>query len=169
MPPAKHEALRAYLVEALPELGRNPDKLDIYMTGGRLRARFGPNLNFMYDARLQVDVIGFLGTPAAFFLPLLLWLQRHEPAVLQNHDKADSEIRFEIDIVDGGAVDITVQLPMSEAVDVVKQPDGSYHMTLRAEPAIVDEESPIDPPALLKRIFHDGELLVGYPLPDPEP
>lgn len=171
---AKHEALRAYLVEALPELARNPDKLDIYMTGGRLRGRFGQNLNFQYDARLQIDVLGFAGSPAAFFLPLLLWLQKYEPAALQNHGTADSEIRFEIDIVDNGAVNITVMLPMSEAVNVTPQADGTYEMALRPEPPVMDEMSPIagaaadDPLALLKRIFHDGQLLVGYPLP-PDP
>lgn len=172
----KHEALRAYLVEALPELARDPDKLAIYMTGGRLRGRYGANLGFQYDAQLQIDLLGFRGQPAAFFLPLLLWLRLYEPAVLQNHERADSAIRFELDLVDNGAVDITIQLPMSEAVDVAPQEDGSFTMTLREEPRVVDEGSPLDLPgvppadpiALLKRIFHDGALLVGYPLP-PDP
>ncbi|MBB5985303.1 phage tail protein [Sphingobium lignivorans] len=165
----KHEHLRACLVDALPELARNPDKLSIYMTGGRLIARYGPNLGFQYDATLQIDVIGFSGQPAAFFLPLILWLRRYEPAALLNHDTAEQRLRFEIDMVDNGAVDITIGLPMSEAVDVLPQSDGSYVMKLREEPAIVDEEPLIDPPALLRRIFHEGELLVGYPLDDPAP
>jgi len=169
---AKHDELRTFLVAALPELVRNPDKLDIYMTGGRLVSRFGANLGFEYRAQLQINVLGFAGEPAAFFLPLLFWLRRYEPAALQNHDTAEQQIRFEIDLVDNGAVDISIQLPMNEAVDVLLKPDGKYEMTLRAEPPLVDMGSPhgdldpdFDPIVLLKRIFHDGQLIAGYPLP----
>ena len=164
---AKHDILRTYLVDQLPELARNPDKLLIYMTGGRLVARYGANLGFEQRAKLAIDVLGFTGSPAQFFLPLVLWLRRYEPAVLQNHDKGDEQIAYEIDILDNGAVDISVQLPMSEAVDVLPQPDGNYLMSLREEPPVIGEELLIDPPALLKRIYDQhGALIVGTPLPD---
>lgn len=163
---AKHDQLRAYLTAALPELARNPDKLLIYMTGGRLVMRYGDNIGFEYRARLQVDVLDFPGQPAEFFLPFLLWVRRHEPAVLENHDTGEQQIQFEIDVVDGGAVDISITMPMSEAVDVLPRTDGSgYDMTLREEPDWLAEDHLVDPVPLLKRIYHDGELIAGYPEP----
>lgn len=162
---AKHDALREQLAAALPELVRNPDKLQIYMTGGRLQARYGDNLGFQYKATLQVDVLDFPGEPAQFFMPFLIWLRHHEPAVLLAHD--DNALRFEVDLVDNGAVDISIQLPITEAVDVIAREDGSgYDMVIREEPPIVGDDPFQHPPTLLKRIYHDGVLLVGTP-PNP--
>jgi len=162
---SKADQLRDYLVTAFPELARNPENLLIYMTGGKLVSRYpsnaAENLGFEYRAQLQLDVLGFSAEPAAFFLPLLLWLREHEPAALQNFETAENQLRFELDIVDGGTVDISMTLPMSEAVDVLKQPDGSYRMSLREEPPVLDDERPADPIVLLKRILHGDELLVG--------
>lgn len=173
---AKHDRLREYLVAALPELARYPDKLLIYMTGGTIAARMGGNLGFEYRAQLQLDVLDFPGEPAAFFLPFLLWVRRHEPAVLLAHD--DRALRFDIDVRDQGAVDISIQLPMSEAVDVLPRSDGSgYDMTLRPESPIVDTEfagglPEPDPLPLLRRIYANGALLVGTaegaPPPNPD-
>ena len=171
MPAPKHQLLRDFLTQALPELARNPDKLSIYLTGGRLVSRYGPNLGFEYRALLQIDMLGFTGDPAAFFLPLVMWLRRHEPAALLNHETGDERLRFEIDIVDNGAVDISITLPMSEAVDVLQQEDGSHQMTLREELPIIDE-MPLDGAlddagdlALLRRVYVGGELLGGDPGP----
>lgn len=162
---AKHDALRTFLTSALPELARNPDRLMMYMTGGNLVARYGENLGFEYRATLQIDLLGFPGEPAAFFLPLIVWLKRYEPAALQNHETGERALRFEIDPLDNGSVDISMQLPISEAVDVVPLTDGAGHeMTLREEPPVIGEEMLVDPAALLKRIWHDGVLIVGYPI-----
>lgn len=161
----KADALRAFLVEQLPELARNPDALAVYLTGGRLVSRFGPNLGFEYRARLAIDVLGFTGEPMQFFLPLILWLRKYEPAALQSHDTAEQQIQFEVDLLDNGRIDLSVHLPSVEAVDVLRQDDGSYRLTLREEPPTEDEPL-ADPSALLKRIFnHAGELIVGTPLP----
>ncbi|WP_264605566.1 phage tail protein [Sphingobium sp. B11D3D] len=163
---SKADALRAFMVEQLPELKRNPEALLIYLTGGRLVARYHPeNLGFEYRARLSIDVLGFPGEPAQFFLPLILWLRRHEPAALQNHEIAEQQIAFEVDILDNGRVDISVSLPSVEAVDVLPQPGGGYRMTLREEPP-ADDMPLSDPATLLKRIFdQSGALIVGTPAP----
>lgn len=165
---AKLDHLRAFLVSGLPELARNPESLLIYMTEGRLVARYAPaNLGFEYRAQLAVDVLGFPGEPAQFFLPFLLWVRRHEPSALQNHDTGEQQLRFEIDVLDNGAVDISIQMPMTEAVDVLPRVDGSgYDMTLREEPDWLGDDLLTDPAALLKRIYRqDGTLLAGTPLP----
>jgi hypothetical protein len=169
---SKAAKLREILVTALPELARNPDSLDIYMTGGRLRGRYdsaiNPDLSFQYDATLQIDLTGFRGSPAQFFLPVLLWLRRYEPAALQNPAIADNQLRYEIDIIDNETVDITMSLPMSEAVDVKPRVGGGHEMQERDEPPVVDDAltelglAPGDDPmVLLKGIYAGGELLVG--------
>lgn len=165
----KHDSLRAALTAALPELAREPNALAIMIEQGSIAARHGPNLGWEYRYDCHLVLIDYRAAPEQLFLPLLLWLRIHQPDLLLNHDRGAQAIKFTLDVIDQEAVDIEIVLPLTEAVDVLPQPDGSYRMTIRDEPPIAGTELIIDPTALLRQIFApsgpDRSFLVGHPDP----
>lgn len=165
----KHDSLRAALTAALPELAREPNALAITIEQGSIAARHGPNLGWEYRYDCHLVLIDCRAAPEQIFLPLLLWLRTYQPDLILNHAKGVQAIKFNIDVVDQDAVDIEIMLPLTEAVDVLPQPDGSYRMTIRDEPELAGTELIIDPAVLLRQIFApsgpDRSFLVGHPDP----
>ena len=163
----KPDSLRAHLTAALPELAREPDGLSIYVTKGTLATRHGENLGFAYRYTAQIVLLNYRGDPAQVFLPLSLWLRVNQAELVLNHQTGVEGIAFEVDPVDDQAVDIEIQVPLSEAVDVLPDAQGGYRMTFRDEPQLLDLEPMSDPLALLRQIYAPGgdakQFLVGYP------
>lgn len=163
----KPNSLREHLTAALPELARDPDALSIYVTGGSIATRHGPNLGFEMRYTVHLDLLNYRGAPEQVFLPIVLWLRRNQAELILNHITGVKDIAFSVDVIDDQSVDVEVILPLSEAVDVTPQDDGSYQLTVR------DEELPdylqFDPLALLRQIWApgapDSEFLVGHPDP----
>ncbi|OCC25304.1 hypothetical protein MB02_01115 [Croceicoccus estronivorus] len=163
----KPDSLRQFLTAALPELARDPDALTIYVTQGTLAHRHGKNLGFEIRYTLHLTLLDYRGEPEQVFLPVLLWLRANQAELILNHDTGVSAIAFDVDLLDNQAVDVEMRLPLTEAVDVLRQPDGSHAMTVRDEPPI--GEVTFDPLTLLRQIWAPGgdaaEYLVGHPDP----
>lgn len=170
----KPASLRALIVESVPEFKTSPERLRIWIRSGKIASRlYRVNQGFQYNFRLDIEVRDFSGHPDQIFLPIILWLKKHQPDTLLNHDRADQAINFEADYLDNNAVDLDISLTLTEAVDVRPYEDG-YQLVHREEPAIAGEEQVIDTTAVLKRIYdQNGDFLVGYPAeffpPDPTP
>lgn len=163
----KHDSLRAHLTAALPELGREPDALALYVTDGKIAARMGGTLSFEYRYSVQLVLLNFNGDPSQIFLPLLSWISVHQPELLLNHETGVDAIRFEVDVLDNQAVDVQIELPLTEVVNVVADGNGGHQMELRDEIPLPDLEGLTDPLALLRQIYAPGgadkQFLVGYP------
>ncbi|AUW59447.1 phage tail protein [Sphingobium sp. SCG-1] len=162
----KLDSLRAFVTAALPEIARSPELLTIHAANGKLAMRHGPNLGWEYRYRLVMTVFDYAQAPESLFLPVLLWLRVNQPELLLNHDTGAQAINFVVDALDNGMVDIELQIDLTEAVDVQPREDGTgYDMTIRDELPITGTEplDGVDPITLLKRIYADGALLVGYP------
>lgn len=162
----KHDSLRAYLTEALPELARNPEAVEIFATGGTVATRMGGNLGFELRYTLHIVLLNFSYQPVQLFLPLTLWLRANQPELLLNHDSGVEQIRWTVDVIDNKAVDLEIEIPLSEAIDVLPGSNGGYEMTFRPEPPFPGTEAMTDPLALLRQIWgkSDGaeQFLVGH-------
>ena len=163
----KPDLLRAFLTDALPELGREPDALSIFVNNGTIAARHGPNLGFEIRYTLHLVLLDFRSAPQQLFLPLTLWLRSQQPDLLLNHESGVQALQFRVDPVDNGAADVEITLPLSEAVDVLPRPDGTYAMSVRDE-VLPDYLAPLgDNVALLRQIWAPGPpastFLVGHP------
>ncbi|WP_443749713.1 phage tail protein [Asticcacaulis solisilvae] len=134
----KPDSLRAFLVARAPELKRNPEKLQMYVKGGSTAARWSPDrFNYEYRYTLHVQILGFTGHPDQIFLPVLVWLTDNEKAALQNFDNGDQAVTFDVDLLDDKTVDLELQIKLTEAVDVVQQPGGTFRLTHRPEPPAI--------------------------------
>jgi len=161
----KPNSLRAHLTAALPELARDPEALSIHVTGGTIATRHGNNLGFEMRYSLHLVLLNYSGAPEQIFLPLLLWLRTNQAELILNHDSGVKDIAFSVDVLDNGAVDVEMTLPLTEAVNVLPQADGTLAMTVREEQ--LPDEFVTDPLALLRQIWAPGlpasAFLVGHP------
>ncbi|MNP05063.1 P2 phage tail completion protein R (GpR) [compost metagenome] len=65
---------------------------------------------------------------------MLEWLRRNQPELLTNLERGKDAIAFEADILDGGKVDMSLSLPLTERVIVKRQDDGTLDVTHPDEP-----------------------------------
>lgn len=152
----KPKSLRALLHSVVPELKRHPTKLEMYAKAGKVRANFSlDRMNYEYVYDLEITILDFTEAPDTVFLPIIIWLHRHEVAALQNPDR--DAIQFEIDVVDDKSVDISITLKLTEAMDVTPRKEGGHTMQARKEAPMADHDP--DFPCLKVRLreIYDGD------------
>lgn len=119
----KPESLRQHLVGAVPEFARDPDKLKLHITDGRIVATgAGRSLSFLYRCTVRLLVLDLATHPDAVFVPLLAWLQREQPELLDNPELRERAIRFEAEVLDSEALDLQIELDLTERVRVAPRP-----------------------------------------------
>ena len=89
----KPGSLRAHLTAALPELARDPEKLVVLARAGRTICTGTASLSFEYAYTLQVIVLDYAGHADAVVVPLLAWVARNQPELLDNPDKPGAKGR----------------------------------------------------------------------------
>ncbi|ACO73403.1 hypothetical protein LHK_02593 [Laribacter hongkongensis HLHK9] len=119
----KPARLRAALKAALPELANRPDALQLFVESGRLAATAGASLSWEYRYTLVVLVTDYTGSPDPVMLTLLTWLRQHQPDLLQNRERLQDGLRFDVDILKHGCVDLQVKLKLTERVIVTVDPE----------------------------------------------
>ncbi|MGE8327274.1 phage tail protein [Pseudomonas urmiensis] len=130
----KPNNLREHLLNAVAGLKKNPDRMLIFIDSGTTRCTAAAGLSFEYSYTLQVILTDYAGHPDSVFIPVLEWLRRHQPELLTNLDRGKDAIAFEADILDGGKVDMSLSLPLTERVIVKRRDDGTLDVTHPDEP-----------------------------------
>lgn len=134
----KPNSLRERLVAAVPELAQDPDKLSILVRSGKLVCTGAASLSFEYAFTLQLVVLDFAGNADAIMVPLLAWLQVHQPEIFDNPTLREKSVRFEVDYLNTTAVDLSIELDLTERVIVKPRaggPLGALDVVHAAEPA----------------------------------
>ncbi len=130
----KPESLRTHLLNCVPDLKRNPDRLLIFIDNGKIRCTAAASLSFEYGYQLQIILTDFAGHPDSIMLPLLSWVREHQSELLTNLDRSAEGIRFEADVIDQSKVDMSITLALTERVAVKKRDDGSFDVIHLPEP-----------------------------------
>lgn len=120
----KPNSLREHLLNRVEGLKKNPDWLLIFIDAGSVRCTAATGLSFEYTYTLQVILTDFAGHPDSVFIPVLEWLRRHQPELLSNLERGKDAIAFEADILDGGKVDMSVSVALTERVIVQRLNNG---------------------------------------------
>lgn len=129
----KPDSLRAHLTAANPDLKRDPDKLLVFVDEGRLIATGTHSRSFEYAYKINVIITDFGGDEDAIMVPLLDWVGRHQPELLDNPEKRERAIRFIIDFNNHESVDISLEIDLTERV-IVRQEQGKLTIQHVAEP-----------------------------------
>jgi len=130
----KPSSLRAALEAALPSLASDPDKLLVYANKGRLVCTGVPGASFEYRYELELILTDCALDPDTIMVPVLTWLATEQPDALANYDASEKGIEFEADILSNDTWDLSLKLPITEAVVATLQADGSTAITNPLEP-----------------------------------
>lgn len=169
----KPDDLRAALTAAIPALQTDPDRLQLYIDQGSVACTGAPGLSFEYRYTLTVLLLDFAGHPDAVFAPMLAWLARNQPDLLQAWYADRKGVPFEADILDPGKVDMQISLPLSESVGVTPREGGGFDLVHYPEPRVDSWTEfyaaagiPVDDaePRLLE-LYADGDLVVTVQTP----
>lgn len=141
----KPNRLRAHLLDAVPQLKKNPDRLLIFIESGSLTTTLAPGLSYEQSYSLTIVLTDFAGSPDAVFIPLLAWLRVNQSELLTNPTKYKDALKFEAEIIDQNKVDFSLTLPLTERTIVKPQPDGSLAVSYPDEPAYTSHlpETPV--------------------------
>lgn len=135
--------LRKHLEQWVPDLKRHPDKLSLFIEKGHVACRLGANLSYRYEYPLQILITDFTEPLDVLVVPLLAWIEQHQPQLLQNPDTQGKAIAFEAEVLDNERADIAITLDLSESVRVAAT-EGGYSCTHLAEPARPDLTGPLN-------------------------
>lgn len=155
----KPKALRDYLADGIPELGRDRDRFLVFVDRGNVVSTFAPGRSFEYSYTLNLIVTDFAGDPDAIMLLLLDWVRVNQSELLAN-EKLRQQITFEVDVLANDKVDLDIKLPLTEAIIVTRGQDGTVTMVPAEEPQI---DQPF--PARHWKLFLKDELLAEWDAP----
>ena len=133
----KPNSLRDHLIQHIPLLKRNPDRLLIFVDNGRVRCTAAQGLSYEYDYQLQVILTDFAGRPHEVMIPMLDWLRTHQHELLANYEKNQEAIQFEVDLLANDLIDLSITLPLTERV-IVNAVEGGLSVTHPPEPQLTD-------------------------------
>lgn len=120
----KPGSLRAHLTAALPELARDPEKLIVLARAGSVISTGTASLSFEYAYTLQAIVLDYAGHADAVVVPLLAWVKRHQPELLDNPEKRAKAIRFDVDYLTPQTIDLSIEIDITERV-LVRPREGT--------------------------------------------
>lgn len=128
----KPTSLRAALTAADPQLARDPDRLNMWVTEGRVRAPMTAARGFTWEYTLNITITDMTTHPSVLFLAINDWCRPNQPDLLTA--LANAGYGFEADIIDPNTVDLHITLKLSEQVDLITNTDGTLALQHLAEP-----------------------------------
>ena len=163
----KPDSLQSALVAVMPVLGRERDRLAIFVDQGQIVAQLRdaprfPSPAFEYRYRLNVLLRDLHANATdAVSLALVLWLHEHQPELLLR--PGDPAFKFEANIIDARTIDLAIELQLSETVRVKNAQDGLWELEHVAEPPAIDELPGVPRFTPLRRLDVGGVTVLGHP------
>lgn len=130
----KAYSLHRAVLDSVPELAHNPDRLMMYVDKGGVAVR-PQRMGFVYRYTVRLVVVDFIGHVDALLVPVLAWASVNEPVLFQSPEQQASGLGFEADVTGQGMVDIEITLELSESVAVAAAGEGEAVATHHPEPA----------------------------------
>ncbi|ELW9026489.1 phage tail protein [Yersinia enterocolitica] len=148
----KPKLLRQALTDSLPLLQTNPDKLKMFVDGGRIVSTLAPSLSFENQYTLTLFIEDFPDDVDYLFVPILAWLREHQPDIMATEEKRRSGFIHKVDVISDVLSDIRIDLQLTERA-IVKEVDGALHVNHALEPTWPG--APTRPTA----IYFNGEVI----------
>lgn len=120
----KPSSLRDTLTKALPAVQKDPQKLAIFITGGRIIHTGTDSLSFEYAYTLRALLLDYAGHADAVMAPLVEWMKRNQPEVFDDPAKRARAIRFEAEYLNAKAIDLQIDLELTERVIARQRANG---------------------------------------------
>ncbi|MCU6358849.1 MULTISPECIES: phage tail protein [Enterobacter] len=148
----KLKSLRQALIDAIPQLNANPERLQMSVGSGNIDARLASSLSFEKRYVLNAKVSGFTGDSEGFFVPVLAWLRENQPDIFTLDEGRKNGYTFAIVLNDDATMDISISMQLTERI-LVSEEQGVLHATYSPEPPLPE---PVTRP---KALYINGELV----------
>ncbi|MBY7250633.1 MULTISPECIES: phage tail protein [Enterobacter cloacae complex] len=148
----KLKSLRQALIDAIPQLNANPERLQMSVGSGNIDARLASSLSFEKRYVLNGKVSGFTGDSEGFFVPVLAWLRENQPDIFTLDEGRKNGYTFAIVLNDDATMDISISMQLTERI-LVSEEQGVLHTTYSPEPPLPE---PVTRP---KALYINGELV----------
>lgn len=148
----KLKSLRQALIDAIPQLNANPERLQMSVGGGNIDTRQASSFSFEKRYALNAKVSGFTGDSEGFFVPVLAWLRENQPDIFTLDEGRKNGYTFAVVLNDDDTMDITISVQLTERI-LVSQEQGALHATYSPEPPLPE---PVTRP---KALYVNGELV----------
>lgn len=123
----KPAALREAVKKVLPALQNDPSKLLVFVDKGQIVSPGPGSLSFEYRYTLNLILTDISGSADAVMVAILEWAQVNQPELLAVSDDRNT-ITFEVDQVTHDTYDLSIELPLTEAVRVTKDAAGAQQI-----------------------------------------
>lgn len=107
----KLQSLRHHLLNAVPELKRNPEQLHTFVNDGKIKFARGQNLSHQYTVDTQIIITDYSGSLDTVMIPLLQWLNSYEPNLV-----TDEAVQIEAEILSNTHWDLALTVQLTERV-----------------------------------------------------
>lgn len=130
----KPKLLRQTLTDSLQLFQTNPERLKMFVDGGRIVSTLAPSLSFENQYTLTLFIEDFPDDVDYLFVPILAWLREHQPDIMATEEKRRTGFIHKVDVMSDVLSDIRIDLQLTERV-IVKELDGALHVDHALEPA----------------------------------
>ncbi|MGP2425350.1 phage tail protein [Yersinia sp. 2538 StPb PI] len=130
----KPKLLRQALTDSLQLFQTNPERLKMFVDGGRIVSTLAPSLSFENQYTLTLFIEDFPDDVDYLFVPILAWLREHQPDIMATEEKRRTGFIHKVDVMSDVLSDIRIDLQLTERV-IVKEIDGALHVDHAPEPA----------------------------------
>ena len=148
----KLKSLRQALIDAIPQLSANPERLQMSVGSGSIDARLASSLSFEKRYVLSVNVSGFTGESEGLFVPTIAWLRENQPDIFTLDEGRKNGCTFQLNMNDDGSADISLSLQLTERI-LVSEEGGTLDARYAPEPPLPE---PVTRP---KELYINGELV----------
>ncbi|MGM0912775.1 MAG: phage tail protein [Pseudomonadota bacterium] len=123
----KLHSLRAYLLERIPDLKRNPDRLLTFIEDGSIEFHRGAHLSHQYRVPVRIVLTDHAGELDTVIIPLLQWLSRYQPDLVP-----EEAATFQAELLDNQRWDLAIDVTLTERVVALVDCDaGTIHVDHR--------------------------------------
>lgn len=129
----KPKLLRQALTDNLPLFQTSPERLKMFVDGGRIVSTLAPSLSFENQYQLTLFIEDFPSDVDYLFVPILAWLREHQPDIMATEEKRRTGFIHKVDVISDVLSDIRIDLQLTERA-IVKEVDGALHVNHALEP-----------------------------------
>ncbi|MBP2850529.1 phage tail protein [Dickeya oryzae] len=134
----KPQSLRNALTSTVIHLRENPECLHLFVDEGAVISTLAPSLSWEYRYTLNVIVTDYAGDPNLLMAPILSWLRDNQPDIMANPENREKGFTFEVDILNHTACDISINLKLTERIQV-RADNGHQVVEALPEPGEPDD------------------------------
>jgi hypothetical protein len=125
----KAQSLRDGISAVFPDLAKGPDRFNMWIDKGVIHATNAGGHGFEWQYTLNIVVEEFTAHPSMMFLVICEWARATSPICCSPARKPSGSRQ---DIIDAKTVDLHVEIPLTERVQVITDARAAQHISGRA-------------------------------------